>query len=400
MKTVTLFYRGTPIIHKPISKSQIHIGTAVDNDLIVASSQLRECRITLALDKQGKWQSHLQGDTIENGAVRAEMFPGKRIKLGEYQIALSTLETAPCSIKEDDLGLIGQSPAMKQLRRRIRQLAPLNGPVLIEGESGTGKELTARAVHDSSQRHDGPFVAVNCGGITTSMAEDIFFGHERGAFTGANQHHRGAFERAHNGTLFLDEIGELPLCQQASLLRVLDTRTVYRIGSEQARLINFRLVAATNRNLKKMVESGAFRLDLYHRIATLQLSPPPLRHRKSDISLLATHFLKELANDVGPKQLRNEALMRLYDYHWPGNCRELKNALYKAAAFSTGTTLGASDFEMGAMHKNRRNHQIDDDTIVHELCRLDGNVSAVSKSLGIPRTTLRNRLKEIEIPQM
>ena len=393
MKTLTLYFRGIPIVHKPISRPQIHIGTTHDNDLIVASSTLRDCRVTVEMNEHGKWQSRVEGNNACISPIAEEMLPGKRIELGEYEIGLSTIFTGSPTPGADQLNLIGNTAAMQQLRHRIRQMGPLQGPVLIEGESGTGKELTARALHQCSKRKMEPFVAVNCGSITDSMAEDIFFGHNRGAFTGASQQHRGVFEQANGGTLFLDEIGELPLCHQAALLRVLDTRTVCRIGAEQATRIDFRLIAATNRDLKKMVNDGSFRLDLYHRISTLQLQPPPLRTRKDDIELLSNFFLMEMQSDVGQKALSDEALKKLKDYPWPGNCRELKNVLYKSAALTAGITLSAEDVELGTEDRVIRIRQLDDEIITQEMCRLDGNVSAVARALNIPRTTLRNRLK-------
>ncbi|MBN2716580.1 MAG: sigma-54-dependent Fis family transcriptional regulator [Deltaproteobacteria bacterium] len=396
MKTVTLYYQGTPIVHKPISNRQIQIGTESDNDLIVAASGIRDCRITLELDQHGKWRTKLEGAGLPHVGQNAELSGGNRIELGEYAIGFTTLASDTTPRPANTMGMVGQTPVMQQLRQRIRQLGPLGGAVTIEGESGTGKELAARALHENSRRSMGPFVAVNCGGITDTMAEDIFFGHEKGAFTGASQHHKGVFERASGGTLFLDEIGELPLCHQASLLRVLDTRTVSRIGSEQCIQVDFRLITATNRKLTEMVDAGRFRLDLYHRISTLQLQPPPLRHRKPDIPILADHFLKDMQNDVGPKRLSADAVERLTAHPWPGNCRELRNALYKSAAFCSRATLYAEDLELSQPERTQRVRDVDDDTIVQELCRLDGNVSAVAKSLGLPRTSLRNRLRAMK----
>ncbi|MBN2343283.1 MAG: sigma-54-dependent Fis family transcriptional regulator [Deltaproteobacteria bacterium] len=394
MKQITLYHSGMPIVHHPIEHSPVHIGTEQHNDLILASDRLADCRVTIEEDEQGKWFSSLQSSNARLPKRREMMEPGKRIALGEYQIALTQLPQ-PTANGPETFGMIGNSAAIQHLRYEIRRLAPLSGSVLIEGESGTGKELTARALHLKSKRSHGPFIAINCGGITESMAEDIFFGHEKGAFTGAGTTHKGAFERAHNGTLFLDEIGELPLAQQATLLRVLDNGFISRIGSEQAHHVQFRLVCATNRNLLDMIAEKSFRIDLYHRISALQLSTPPLRHRPHDIRLLAEHFLQEFRGEVGPKRLTREAQDRLRNQRWNGNCRELRNVLYKAAALHSSVLIRANELALtGSPRQSPR--MLADQCILEELTKVDGNVTAAAKSLGIPRTSLRNRLRKLK----
>jgi transcriptional regulator with PAS, ATPase and Fis domain len=271
-------------------------------------------------------------------------------------------------------------------------------PVLIVGETGTGKELVAKGLHIRSNRPTGPFVAVNCGGLTASLLEDTLFGHERGAFTGAKSGRKGVFEQANRGTLFLDEIGELPLAQQAALLRILDDKKVRRIGGENAEEVDFRLVVATNRDLPKLVKKGHFRLDLYHRIATLQIQTAPLRKRPEDVGPLADYFLVQMVKEMGDRKLSKAAIEVLCDYSWPGNVRELRNTLYRAAAMSSQQTLDVPHFEFPS-HATKhqrcafRLDQLSDVKIEEILFLHGGNVAAAARELGVPRTSLRDRFK-------
>jgi DNA-binding NtrC family response regulator len=298
------------------------------------------------------------------------------------------------------IGLVGDSSSMRLVRRDIARLARLRAPVLLTGETGTGKELAARALHDCSPRASGPFVAVNCGALTATLAEDALFGHERGAFTGAATVHRGAFERAGSGTLFLDEIGELGAHQQAALLRVLDDRRVTRIGGEAAAAVDFRLVAATNRDLPQMMAQERFRLDLFHRISALRIELPPLRDRPGDIEQLARLFLEAMADDVGARELDPEALGELGEHSWPGNARELRNALYRAAALSSHHMLGRADLQLERPARPPRPtrfrlEQVPDGRLEEIVTEHGGNVAAAARSLGVPRTTVRDRLRRI-----
>ena len=300
-----------------------------------------------------------------------------------------------------DPGIVGSSSPICLLRMELARLAPLNAPVLIVGESGTGKELVARGLHTCSNRADNRFVAVNCGALTETMFEDILFGHERGAFTGAGASHCGLFAQAHGGTLFLDEIGELPFSQQAALLRVLDTGIIRRIGAEREEKTDFRLVVATNRNLTEMIKDGTFRLDLYHRLATLKIVTPPLRDRPKDISLLARHFLAAMEDDVGRRELHRDAVNKLEDHSWPGNARELRNVLYRAAAFANGGTIHASNLDIEVPDKvvklvAFRLDSVPDSRILETLAKYKGNVAAAARQYGVARTTLRDRVSRID----
>ncbi|MEQ8329841.1 MAG: sigma 54-interacting transcriptional regulator [Longimicrobiales bacterium] len=242
-------------------------------------------------------------------------------------------------------GLVARSPAMQEVVALGRRVAGADSPLLIQGETGVGKERVARAVHHESRRAPGPFVAVNCGAIPEGLLESELFGHERGAFTGAARARRGHFEMAHGGTLFLDEIGELPLHLQVKLLRVLEDRSVQRLGSEEPVRVDARILAATNRDLQAEVEAGRFRADLYYRLAVVSLTLPPLRDRTEDIPDLVEAHLDRLRGVVGRSiaGVSPEAMAALAAYRWPGNVRELLNVLERAALLATDATIGLAD---------------------------------------------------------
>lgn len=229
--------------------------------------------------------------------------------------------------------MIGESQVMRSLYTQIRKIAPTPVTVLIHGESGTGKELVANAIHENSPRAKAPFIAVNCAAIPESLIESELFGHERGAFTGAVASRQGLIEAAEGGTLFLDEIGELPLEAQARLLRVIQEREIRRLGSVSSRQIDIRLIAATHRNLRQLVQIGHFREDLYYRLQVIELTIPPLRERGQDILLIArhlmTHYTEAMALEVTP-ELTEQAITQMLAYAWPGNIRELENAMQRA----------------------------------------------------------------------
>ncbi len=232
-------------------------------------------------------------------------------------------------------GIIGQSPAMQQLFHQIRQIASADGPVLVQGESGTGKELVARALHDQSSRRDGPYMVVNCGGIPSELMESEFFGHAAGAFTGARHQRAGLFQQADGGTLLLDELGEMPLALQAKLLRVLQDGKLRPVGSDHEIQVDVRIIGATNRNLTEAVAEGGFREDLFYRLETFALQVPPLRARGEDIQRLAEFFLTRFnaRQQRRIKGFSDAALAALQRYAFPGNVRELQNAVERAATF-------------------------------------------------------------------
>jgi DNA-binding NtrC family response regulator len=245
--------------------------------------------------------------------------------------------------------IIGESPALVEVSRQIQKAAPTDATILIEGESGTGKELFARAVHHLSPRKDAPFVAINCAAIPETLLENELFGHEKGAYTGATSARAGRVELADRGTLFLDEIGELGLNVQAKLLRMLQERTFERVGGNRTVSVNVRVVAATNRDLKRATARGAFREDLFFRLAVVTLTVPPLRERRGDIPALAAHFLERYRRELGREGLQfsdaaNEAL-RAHD--WPGNVRELANCIERAAILADGDRIEPRQLGLG-----------------------------------------------------
>ena len=307
--------------------------------------------------------------------------------------------------------LVGSSPRMATVFKTIHKVAPLDATVLVTGESGTGKELVARAVHRVSPRHGGPFIAVNCGAIPEALVEDSFFGHVRGAFTGADRERTGFLEAARGGTLFLDEVGELPVEAQASLLRALQEREVTRIGDARARPTDFRLVAATNVDLEAAVAAGSFREDLFWRLNMIALRVPPLRERCEDIPALADHLLAKWAAElrVSERSVEPAAMDVLTRYPWPGNVRELENTLYRALVMAEGPRITVADLP-GRIRGTSASPADDGTRPLEELSRevTEAFESAVIRqrlerhgysrtltadSLGVSRKTLFNKMR-------
>lgn len=308
----------------------------------------------------------------------------------------------------NNLGLVGDSPAMAHLRTEIRQVARSQAAVLINGESGTGKELVARAVHQQSDRAGQAFLAVNCAGIPPDLMESEFFGHEAGAFTGARQGRKGLFAEASGGTLLLDEIGEMPLALQAKLLRVLQEGSIKPVGSDHEETVDVRILAATHVDLMKAVEQGEFREDLYYRLETLSLGIPPLRERGEDVELLAMHFLKEACrrHNRGFIKLSDVTLRVLRDYPFPGNVRELSSAVERAVTFCEGDTIqpehlperirkrqGVSPQPLAAPGSVNLSEwptleALQQDYVRRVMAAVDGNKRRAAQILGINRRTL------------
>jgi len=290
--------------------------------------------------------------------------------------------------------LVAASPEMTAVLAEVDRLSRLPWPVLVLGETGVGKEQIARALHRRSPRAEGPFVPINAGGLPRDLVESELFGHERGAFTGAHRAHRGVFAQADGGTLFLDEIGELDLALQARLLRVLETGEVRRVGGERPAQVDVRLVTATHRALPGLVRAGRFRADLYYRIARTVVTIPPLRQRPADVAALARHFLAGIAEDVGPRALTPAALAVLEAHPWPGNARELRNVLSMAAAASGALRVDAPAVRAALLRMP--DGDASEDPGPAELSRAlalhGGNRAAAARSLGIPRSTFRDRL--------
>lgn len=312
-----------------------------------------------------------------------------------YVERLSLVRSA--SARPSDEGLVGCSPAFNRALAELQRVAPSMLPVLLLGESGTGKELFARAVHESSDRTDGPFVVVDCSGLTETLFESELFGHEKGAFTGAVTRKPGLVETAQGGTLFLDEIGDVPLAMQVKLLRLIESGTYRRVGSVETFHANFRLIAATHKPLEKMMERGEFRQDLYYRISAFPIHLPPLRNRVEDIGLLVNSFLQRRGAGKHRLTIDADALARLEQYPWPGNIRELRNALERASLFADDGVIRASYLPHTRVvppHPLAASTQLDDSTLAQALLTFKGTRSELAKHLGISDRTLYRRLKE------
>jgi DNA-binding NtrC family response regulator len=378
------------------------IGSAAECDVCVGDPCVsrRHCTIEPADGRVVVRDLGSTNGTWVNGVrvAHAELRPGSVLTVGDTRLRV-VIDARP------DPTIVGESAAMLQLRLHIAQLAAVPLPVLICGETGTGKELVARALHDQSGRR-GEFVPVNCGSIPKDLVETELFGHERGAFTGAGNRKPGLFQQADGGTLFLDEIGELPEVLQTRLLRALENGVVRPVGATREALVNVRVVAATHVNLEKAVQEGRFRRDLYYRLAAAVIATPSLRARRSDIPLLVDRILRDEAAGGGRCQLSAAAMAAVMEHPWPGNVRELKNVLKRAAALG-GPLLDADDLKLSPLApppaegeaedvmqlRGQTFEQIEREVLLRTLRRCSGNQRAASEALGIPRSTLNDKLR-------
>ncbi|WP_428386496.1 sigma-54-dependent transcriptional regulator [Mucisphaera sp.] len=305
-------------------------------------------------------------------------------------------------------GIVGDSSGIRGVITRLRQVAPTTIPVLILGESGTGKELVAQAVHNNSKRARKPFVPLNCAGLSESILEDELFGHVRGAFTGADKERQGRFEYADGGTLFLDEVGDMPLAMQAKLLRVLESGEVVRLGSNETKHVDVRLVSATNRDLAELVSKGEFREDLYFRIKGAEVTLPALRERREDIPVLVRHFVERFAREYerSVPEVAEDVQLALSGYAWPGNVRQLINVVQNMLVITEGDRIeprhlpseirpAANEDGMFAEDPNAMSlDQIEKRAIREALRVTAGNREQAAKALGIGERTLYRKLKE------
>jgi len=377
-----------------LGERPISIGAASDNSIPLSDRAVSRYHCRIEPGSHGVSVRDLastNGTWVDGLRVRRhELRPGAVLRIG--RTALRVVDRS----ERDDASSehVIESDAMLSVMAEVDRFAGLPWPVLIRGETGVGKEHVARALHQRGRRHSGPFVALNGGGLPREIIESELFGHERGAFTGAVQAHRGAFEQAHGGTLFLDEVAELPPSLQTRLLRVLETWEVRRVGSETARSVDVRLLCATHKDLRAMVREGRFRSDLYYRIHRLVIDVPPLRVRPDDIGCLARHFLRLMQPEVGERHLEAQALERLHGHPWPGNVRELRNVLELAAVDCDGAVV-----DLAAIDRSLRRSSgscdlsVSVDSLREALEQYGGNMSAAARALGIPRSTLRDRLK-------
>ncbi|GJL48651.1 sigma-54-dependent response regulator transcription factor ZraR [Citrobacter farmeri] len=307
------------------------------------------------------------------------------------------------SVSASQFGMVGKSPAMQQLLSEIAMVAPSDATVLIHGDSGTGKELVARALHASSARSDKPLVTLNCAALNESLLESELFGHEKGAFTGADKRREGRFVEANGGTLFLDEIGDISPMMQVRLLRAIQEREVQRVGSNQTLSVDVRLIAATHRDLAEEVQAGRFRQDLYYRLNVVTIETPALRQRREDIPLLADHFLQRFAkrNRKAVKGFTPRAMDLLIHYDWPGNIRELENAIERSVVLLTGEYISERELPLAIANQplpfvTERAIQplveVEKEVILAALEKTGGNKTEAARQLGITRKTLLAKL--------
>jgi DNA-binding NtrC family response regulator len=334
----------------------------------------------------------------------------------ENQEYRERLEQANVQLRSELVGkdrIIGSSSAISNLLDLVARVAGTQSTVLVTGESGTGKELVARMIHDSSSISSGPYVTVNCAAYSDALLESELFGHEKGAFTGADKQHLGQFERAHRGTIFLDEVGEMSLTCQAKLLRIIEGHAFERVGGSDSIAVEVRIVAATHRHLKNRVIEGEFREDLLFRLCVIELNVPPLRDREDDILILARHFLDRYRSSAGrgPSRFSAAARQTLLNHQWPGNVRELKNAVERAAVLGASSEIEPQDLGIvSAAEMNRESRTTSSDTdfigesladaelrhIIDVMSRVAGNKSKACRILGIGRGTLYKKLAQVK----
>lgn len=364
--------------HGEAQDELLTIGTAGTNDFVLTDPTVSGFHLELACSPTGVTVTDLSST---NGTwlgtcrlQRATIVPGTTLRLGTTEVKVVDGSGAVVEVFEADHldDLLGTNPIMRRLMAQIERVARATVPVLILGESGTGKELVARAIHNRSPRSKGPFVTVDCGALAPTLVASELFGHERGAFTGAERQHVGAFERANGGTLFLDEVGELPADLQPQLLGALERRRFRRVGGRDEISVDVRVVSATNRDLRAEVNDGSFRMDLYFRLAVVVLRLPALRERLDDLPLLVAHFLRQSGHDGAIANVVSERTMQqLRTHRWPGNVRELRNwveatlalgeapELFQQALRSCSTSLGGIEGLLSLPYKEARNAVLD-----------------------------------------
>ncbi len=397
------------------SDDSLTVGTAQGNDLILGDETVSRYHLELRRT-DGGIEVIDQGST--NGTFvgparlgRATVPPQTTLSLGRTRIVVRDGANVDVDVHDDDrLGpLIGRSEVMRRAMAWVKRAARSDASVLLVGESGTGKELVARAIHDDGKRADQPFVTVDCGALAPTLVASELFGHEKGAFTGADRQRAGALELANHGTLFLDEIGELPSELQPALLGALERRTFRRVGGQAEVPVDVRVIAATNRDLRSEVNSGGFRLDLYYRLAVLRLELPPLRARTGDVVLLIEHFLRERGFRGPVSELFTEAeLAELSRHHWPGNVRELRNLVDATLALGAPPPVdvvggeappGSRTFDARVMslpYKQARKEAMSEferEYLAQLLERAGGNVSQAARDAGLDRSYLFSLLR-------
>jgi two-component system NtrC family response regulator len=385
-------------------------GLAVLSDLLAIDNTAKVIIISGQSEK---------GNAIEAVGAGAYDFLCKPVEMEELRLLLRRCnhvvelekeyhklqQSQRCDVFED---MLGTSPQMQAVFAFIRKVAGTNAPVLLLGESGTGKEMAAAAIHRRSTRKDGPFVAINCNAIPESLLESELFGHEKGAFTGAHVQRKGLLETASGGTLFLDEIGELPPAIQVKLLRFLQEQRLQRVGGRQEIQVDTRLVAATNANLKELIDNGKFREDLYFRLAVVTIRLLPLRERGKDIVFLAREFLQRYASQNGAAKMvfAPDALRAMTRYSWPGNVRELQNRVKRGVIMASGSRVSAKDLELDhgkeaaaslATTLRQAREHVEREMVEQALKKNSGKITSAAADLGISRPTLYELMEKLGI---
>jgi two-component system response regulator GlrR len=402
---------GGPAAEATSDSAELTIGSASGNQLVLSDPTVSRHHCAIRVTQRGFQLRDLgstNGTWLANHLIEtAYLKPGSPFRVGTVALRFERLDDLiheELSV-EDGLGdALGASPAMRQIFATLAKLAPSDSTVLLEGETGTGKGLISDLIHRQSRRANGPFVVVDCASIPATLIESELFGHEKGAFTGAQAARPGAFEAANGGTVFLDEIGELPLDLQAKLLRALEERLVKRLGSVRTIRLDVRVIAATNRDLREEVNRGRFRADLYYRLAVLQLRLPPLRERREDIPLLVHHFYRVFTGDddaVAPGAL----VAQLADHRWPGNVRELRSAVERAVlaidavlitehAPASAPALTYDERLSFREAKDRAVAGWERQYLADLIARHDGNLSRAARAARMDRAHLRELLRK------
>jgi DNA-binding NtrC family response regulator len=409
-------------VHEPAStrtltRARVSGGRSRTADLMIDHPSVSGLHFELRIGEAGIELIDLDsrnGCWLGDRRVRhVELRPGDVFRAGECRIELLGAREVEVELARTSRygELLGHSPVMRELFALLERLAPTPIDILVLGETGTGKELVARAIHGHSKRASGPLRVLDCGSLAPSLAEAALFGHRKGAFTGADRDQAGVFEEAEGGTLLLDEVGELPLELQVKLLRVLDRREVARVGEPaKLRTVDVRVIAATHRDLRKMVAEGRFREDLYFRLARAIVELPPLRERGDDIGLLAREFVRASAarHQLGVT-LDDEALAALARHAWPGNVRELQNVVERAAFVVADRPIHAGDLQLDSLGPHalrlvelarsddywRAHEALDRVLLARMLAQVEGNLSEAARRLAISRPKLRKRLREL-----
>jgi DNA-binding NtrC family response regulator len=399
------------------SSERATVGTAAGNDLVLADATVSRFHLELsvrsdgvqAVDHESTNGTYVGNTRIERGVLAR----GTLLRVGRSTLRIEEAGDAAVELHDEDAlaGLRGRSPKMRRLMAQITRAAASDASVLLFGESGTGKELVARALAEVGPRRRGPFVTVDCGSLSPTLVASELFGHERGAFTGADRQHVGAFEEAHGGTIFLDEIGELPAQLQSTLLGVLERRRFRRLGGKADIAFDARVVSATHRDLRAEVNRGTFRLDLYYRLAVVVLEVPSLRERAEDIPVLLRHFAREVDHDGPIEQLfPPERMLELMAHRWPGNVRELRNLVEAAVAMGEAPLVGLAPTPPGdggaggdtfarllsLPYKDARAallHEFEATYLRECLSRAGGNVARAARETKIDRSHLNALLQ-------